>query len=168
MTTVNQTLEQTTIAEQDAVDAAQRALAAAEQARVKADLARQRADAQRALAYKDFLDVLTKEYPSAREQAVTAVGEAYAALVAAVRSDDGVFHAYFDWVSASVQAWAVDSELAQIRDHHGIPVRATDPPTFRFDVDISMIVDGIAAGFQDSALQRIVDRRVSYVNGRTA
>jgi DNA-binding protein H-NS len=166
MSTATQTLADITAAEQDALAAATRAAHAAEVARRKADAARERADDERARAYQTYLDKLTSEYPAAREQALTAAGEARAALEGAVRGDDGVFRAYFDWVSASVQTWAIDSELAQIRDHHGLPVRATDPPAFRFDVDVAMIVDGIAAELQDTAVQRITARRVNFVNGK--
>jgi hypothetical protein len=167
-TTMTRTLAKTVQEATAAEDAARKAAAAAEGARRKADAAKAAADEERARAYQTYLDKLVAEHPAARDQATTAVGEARAALERAVRGDDGVFRAYFDWVSASVQAWEVDSELSQIRDHHGVPVRSTDAPVFRFDVDIAQIVDGIAAGFQDDALQRIVDRRVSYVNGRTA
>ena len=134
----------------------------------KADAARVEADAQRAVAYQDFLDVLTKEYPSSREQALSTAGESRAALEPAVRTDDGVFAAYTAWVEASIHVWELDSELAQIRDFNGVPVRSTDAPTFRFDIDISAIVDQIAYEFQDSAVQRITDRRTNFVNGRTS
>jgi multidrug efflux pump subunit AcrA (membrane-fusion protein) len=164
-TATKPTLNEITRAETEAQAAATKAAHAAEVARAKADLARQRADDERARAYKGFLDKIVAEHPAAREQALTAAGESRAALEAAVRTDDGVFTAYVAWVADSIHVWKLDSELAQIRDHHGIPVRATDPPAFRFDVDVSMIVDGIAAEFQDDALQRIVDRRVSFVNG---
>ncbi len=161
-----QTLNEITRAEADAQAAARKAQVAAEVARAKADAARQRADDERRRAYQSYLDKIAQEHPAAREQALTAAGEARAALEGAVRGDDGVFRAYFDWVSASVQTWAIDSELAQIRDHHGLPVRATDPPAFRFDVDVSMIVDGIAAEFQEDAVQKITTRRISFVNGK--
>jgi vacuolar-type H+-ATPase subunit H len=163
-----ETLSQITRAEQDALAAATRAAHAAEVARQKAERARERAEQERARAYQTYLDKLTSEYPEARERALTAAGEARAALERAVRGDDGVFRAYFDWVSASVQAWAIDSELAQIRDHHGVPVRSTDPPVFRFDVDIAQIIDGIAAELQDTAVQRIVARRIDFVNGKVS
>ncbi len=166
--TATQTLADATRTEQAAAAAATKALAAAEDAKARADAARRQAEDARAVGYKRYLELLTSEYPAARAQTLTAAGEARAALERAVRGDDGVFAAYFRWVEASVQSWAVDSELAQIRDHHGVPVRSTDAPVFRFDVDISMIVDGIAAGFQDDALQRITERRVSYVNGKAS
>ena len=134
----------------------------------RADAAQAAADAQRAVAYQDFLDVLTKEYPAARSTALSAAGESRAALELAVRTDDGVFACYIRWVAASIHVWELDSELAQIRDFNGVPVRATDPPTFRFDIDISGIVDQIAFEAQDAAVQRITDRRTNFVNGRTS
>ncbi len=90
-----------------------------------------------------------------------------AALEDAVRADGdaGVFQAYLRWVDASVLAWEVDAELGQIRHHHGVPVRSTDPPVFRFDLDISAIIDQIALELQDDAVQRITDRRTRFVNG---
>jgi GAF domain-containing protein len=165
-TATKPTLNEITRAEADAQAAARKAQVAAESARAKADAARQRADDERKRAYKTYLDKIAQEHPAAREQALTAAGEARAALEGAVRGSGAVFPAYFQWIDASVKAWEVDSELAQIRDHHGIPVRATDPPVFRFDVDVAMIVDGIAAELQDTAVQRITARRVNFVNGR--
>jgi hypothetical protein len=166
--TATQTLADITRAESDALATASRAAHAAEVARQKAERARQRADDERAAAYKRYLDKLVQEHPAAREQALTAAGEARAALEDAVRGSGDVFAAYFRWIDASVAAWAVDSELAQIKDYHGVPVRSTDAPVFRFDVDISMIIDGVAAGFQDDALTRITTRRADFVNGKVS
>jgi len=134
----------------------------------RADAAQAAADAQRVVAYQDFLDVLTKEYPSSREQALSTAGESRAALEPAVRTDDGVFAAYTAWVEASIHVWELDSELAQIRDFNGVPVRSTDAPVFNFGIDIGAIVDQIAYEFQDHAAQRITDRRTNFVNGRTS
>ncbi len=163
-----ETLEAITKAEAEAQDAAAKATAAAQIAQAKADRARQRAEEERARAYKSYLDKIAAEWPAARETAITAVGESRAALEQAVRSGDDVFGAYLRWVEASVQAWEVDSDLAQIRHHHGVPVRSTDPPVFRFDLDISAIIDTIALELQDDAERRITDRRTAFVNGRTA
>jgi hypothetical protein len=162
-----ETLNDITRAFAAAQDAAAKALAAADAARVKADHARERAEAERARAYKSYLDKIAAEWPAAREAATTAVGESHAALEQAVRSGDDVFRAYLQWVTAMVQAWEVDSELAQIRHHHGMPVRSTDPPVFRFDTDISAIIEQLAGEIQDDAVQRITDRRSAYVNGET-
>ena len=168
MTTATPTLTDITAAEQDALAAATKAQVAAEAAAARADAARKAAEDARAVGYKRYLELLTSEYPSAREQATTAVGEARQSLEDAVRGSGDVFRAYLQWIDASVDAWAVDSELAQIKDYHGVPVRATDPPVFRFDADVSMIVDQIAAEFQDHALRRITDRRRDFVNGGTS
>jgi multidrug efflux pump subunit AcrA (membrane-fusion protein) len=163
-----ETLNDITRAEAEAQDAAAKAQQAAEAARVKADRARQRAEEERARAYQSYLDKIAAEWPAARETAITAVGESRTALEQAVRSGDDVFRAYLRWVEASVGAWEVDSDLAQIRHHHGVPVRPTDPPSFRFDLDISAIIDQVALELQDDAVQRITDRRTAFVNGRTA
>jgi len=163
-----ETLNDITRAEAEAQDAAAKALAAAEAARAKADAARERAEQERARAYKSYLDRITAEWPAAREAATTAVGESRTALEAAVRSGDNVFGAYLRWVDASVRAWEVDSELGQIRHHHGIPSRSADAPAFRFDLDLGAIIDQIAGEFQDEAATRITDRRTAFVNGRTA
>ena len=64
--------------------------------------------------------------------------------------------------------WLVDELKAQIRHHHGVPVRSTDPPIFRFDIDVAAIIDTIALELQDDAERRITDRRTAFVNGRTA
>ena len=163
-----ETLNDITRAEAEAQDAAAKAQQAAEVARVKADRARQRAEEERARAYQSYLDKIAAEWPAAREAATTVVGESRAALEEAVRSGVDIFAAYLRWVEASVRAWEVDAELAQIRHHHGVPVRSTDAPVFRFDIDISAIIDQIAGEFQDEAATRITDRRTAFVNGRTA
>jgi multidrug efflux pump subunit AcrA (membrane-fusion protein) len=163
-----ETLEAITKAEAAAQEAAAKAIAAAQIAQARAEDARQRAEEERARAYKAFLDKVSKEWPLAREAAVAVVAESHATLVAAVRSGDDVFGAYLNWAHATVQAWSLDSELAQIRNHHGVPVRSTDPPSFRFDVDISAIIDRIAGEMQDEAVTRITDRRSAFVNGRVS
>jgi len=165
-----ETLDQITRAEADAQDAAAKAQQAAEAARAKADRARQRADEERAAAYQRFLDVVAKEAPERRSTALTEAGERRAALESAVRGDGdaGVLQTYAAWVDASIRVWEVDSELTQIRNHHGLPVRSADPPVFRFDIDISAIIDTIALELQDQAVQRIRERREAFVNGRTA
>jgi len=166
--TMTKNLAEATKAEQDAVTAAATAMAVAEQARVKADATRQRADAERAVAYKALLDKLVAEHPEARSTALSAAGESRAALEAAVRTDDGVWAAYIAWVTDSIHVWELDSELAQIRDYHGISVRSTDPPVFNFGLDVAVIVDQIAFEAQDAAISRIAQRRANFVNGRTA
>ncbi len=166
--TKTETLNDITRAEAEAQDAAAKALAAAEAARVKADRARQRAEEERARAYKSYLDQVTAEYPEKRTAALDVAGAARAELEQAVRSGDGVFGAYLRWVEASVRAWEVDAEVAQIRDYHGVPVRSTDPPVFRFDIDISAIIDQHSLELQDEALARIADRRGAFLAGSTS
>jgi hypothetical protein len=168
MSTATASLADITAAEQDALAAATKAAHAAEVARQKADAARERAEQERQAAYKNFLDKVVREYPEARSTALTAAGESRAALEHAVRTDDGVFAAYIAWVTDSIHVWELDSELAQIRDFHGVPVRSTDSPVFSFGLDVGAIIDAVGFELQEAAVQRIVDRRVSYVNGRTA
>lgn len=163
-----ETLEAITRAEQQGAEAAAKAQREAEAAKLEADRARERAERERARAYRAYLDQVTAEWPGAHEAATTALGKSRTALEEAVQSGDGVFAAYLRWVESSVRAWEVDSELARIRHHHGVPVRSTDPPTFRFDTDISAIIDQIAFEFQDEAVVRIDDRRTAFVSGRTA
>ncbi len=166
--TKTETLTEITKAEAEAQEAAAKALAAAEAARIKADRARQRAEEERARAYRAFLDQVTADYPARRTAALDGAGAARAELEQAVRNGGNVFGAYLRWVEASVRVWEIDSELAQIRDFQGVPVRATDPPVFRFDTDISAIIDQIAAELLDEGVVRINDRRTAYVNGRTS
>lgn len=153
---------------EEAAKAAAEAQAKAMAAKAKADQAQERAEAERAKAYRAFLDQVTAEYPDKRTAALDGAGAARAELEQAVRDGDNVFPPYLRWVEASIAVWETDSELAQIRHHHGVPVRATDPPVFRFDIDISAIIDQIAGELQDDAVQRIDARRIAFVNGRTA
>jgi len=162
-TTKPDSLEQITRAEADAAAAAQKAQAAAEAARAKADQARQRAE-----AYRAFFEKITAEYPAAHAAALTAQAESHAALEQAVRSGGDVFPTYFRWVEASTRLWELDAERAHIRHHHGQPSRDADAPVFKFDFDISAIVDRIAGELQDDAAQRITARRTAFVSGRTA
>ncbi len=163
-----ETLEAITKAEAEAQDAAAKATAAAQIAQAKADAARERAERERAAAYREFLDVVAREAPEKRSQALTVAGECRAALEDAVRNGGDVFTSYRAWVAARIVVWEIDSELAQIRHHHGVPVRSTDPPVFRFDLDISAIIDTIALELQDDAMSRIVSRRTNFVNGATS
>jgi len=163
-----ETLEAITKAEAEAQLAAAKATAAAQVAQAKADAARERAEQERAAAYREFLDVVAREAPEKRSQALTVAGERRTALEDAVRNGGNVFQEYQRWVEARIAVWEIDSELAQIRDHHGVATRSTDPPVFRFDLDISAIIDQIALELQDDAEQRITARRTAFVNGRTA
>ncbi len=163
-----ETLNDITRAEAEAQDAAAKATAAAQIAQAKADAARERAERERAAAYREFLDVVAREAPEKRSQALTVAGECRAALEDAVRNGGNVFQEYQRWVEARIVVWEIDSELAQIRHHHGVPVRSTDPPAFSFGIDVAAIVDTIALEHQDDAVQRITDRRTAFVNGRTA
>ncbi len=160
-----QTLEAITKAEAAAQEAAVKAIAAAQIAQARAEDARLRAEQVRAAAYREFLDLIAAEWPAARALATTAVGEAHAALVSAVRNGGNVFQEYQRWVSARIELWATDSELSQIRNHHGLPVRSTDAPIFNFGLDVGAILDQVSGEMQDAAVQRITARRTAFVNG---
>jgi hypothetical protein len=64
--------------------------------------------------------------------------------------------------------WELDAERAHIRHHHGQPSRDAAQPVFKFDFDISAIIDRIAGEFLGDAEQRITARRTDFVSGRTA
>ncbi len=161
-----ETLSQITKAESDAVDAATKAAHAAEVARQKADAARQRADDERAVANRDYLDLLTQEWPAARQQATEVVADAYEVLDRAIRNGEDVFVAYRGWVSASIAAWEVDEALGRMRRFHGVNMRETPAPSFAFAIDTGAILDQISLELQDEAVQRIDQRRSSFLAGR--
>ncbi len=163
-----ETLSQITRAEAEAQDAAAKALAAAETARHKADLARQRAEDERAIANKSYLDLLAEEWPDARRQATTTVADAYQDLDLAVRNGDDVFVAYRGWVSASIAAWEIDEALGRMRRFHGVNMRETPAPTFAFGIDIAAISDQVSLEAQDAAIERIDQRRASYLAGKAS
>ena len=168
MTTATMTLADVTKAEQDAVDAATKALAAAEAAKARADRAREHADRERGAANRDYLGLLTDEWPEARQQAVSTVGEAYQALDQAVRNGEDVFAAYRGWVSASIAAWEVDEGLGRMRRFHGVNMRETPAPSFAFGVDIGALLDQVSLELQDEAVERIDQRRQKFLAGKEA
>ena len=166
MTTANQTLEQITIAEQDAMDSAAKAQAAAETAKARADAARLRAEQERERANRAYLDLVAEEWPEARQQAVSTVADAYQELDQAVRNGGDVFAAYRGWVGASIKAWELDEALARMRRFFGLPTRDVATPVFSFNLDVGAIIDMIGLELQDEAVQRIDQRRASYLAGR--
>ena len=166
MTTANQTLEQITIAEQDAANAAAKAFAAAEAAKARADRAREYADRERERANRNYLGLLTDEWPDARQQATEVVGDAYQALDRAVRGDGDLVASYIGWVDASIRAWEIDEGLGRMRRFHGVNMRETPPPTFAFGIDIAAILDQVSLEAQDQAIVRIDARRADFLAGR--
>ncbi len=153
---------------EEAAKAAAAAVAKAQIAQAKAEDARQRADEERAAAYREFLDKVQAEASEKRSQALTVAGECRTALEDAVRNGGDVFTSYQAWVAARIVVWEIDAELGQIRDFHGQPVRSVDPPVFSFSHDIGAIIDLIALELQEDAVQRIISRRTSFVNGATS
>ena len=166
MTTATMTLEQITIAEQDAMDSAAKAFAAAETAKARADRAREHADREREAANPDYLDLLTQEWPDARQQATEVVADAYEVLDRSVRGDGDLAASYIGWVSASIAAWEVDEGLGRMRRFHGVNMRETPAPSFAFGVDIAAILDQVSLELQDQAIARIDQRRAEYLAGK--
>jgi len=163
-----ETLSQITKAESDAIDVAAKAFAAAEAAKDRADQARQRADAERDRANRDYLGLLTDEWPDARQQATEVVADAYEVLDRAIRNGDDVFVAYRGWVSASIAAWEIDEGLGRMRRFHGVNMRETPAPSFAFGIDIAAIIDQVSLEAQDAAIERIDQRRASYLAGKAS
>jgi hypothetical protein len=164
--TVTKTLSEITRAETEAEAAAAKAQRAAEIARIAAEAARAKAEQERELANRSYLDKLVAEHPAARESALTAAGEARQDLEHAVRGEGDVFSSYRRWVESSIAIWEVDSALTQQRHFHGLPTRETTQPAFNFALDVASIVDGIGYELQEQAIERIRERRASYLAGR--
>jgi predicted transcriptional regulator len=114
------------------------------------------------------MDLLTDEWPDARQQAVTTVADAYQSLDQAVRNGEDVFVANRGWVDASIRAWEIDEGLGRMRRFHGVNMRETPAPTFAFGVDVAVILDQVSLELQDEAVQRIDQRRAEYLAGRTS
>ena len=163
---ITETLSQITKAEQDAANAAAKAFAAAEAAKARADAARLRAEQERERANKSYLDLLTEEWPDARQQATEVVADAYEVLDRSIRNGEDVFVAYRGWVSASIAAWELDEGLGRMRRFHGVNMRETPAPSFAFGIDIGAILDQVSLELQDEAVQRIDQRRASFLSGK--
>jgi len=163
---ITETLSQITKAEQDAANAAAKAFAAAEAAKARADAARLRAEQERERANKSYLDLLTDEWPDARQQATEVVADAYEVLDRAIRNGEDVFVANRGWVSASIAAWEIDEGLGRMRRFHGVNMRETPAPSFAFGIDIGAILDQVSLEAQDQAIVRIDARRADFLAGR--
>jgi len=167
-TTTTASLEQITIAETEAMDAAAKAQVAASAAVARADAARQRAEQERERANRSYLNVLVQEHTEARSTALSTMGEAHKDLDQAVRNGGDVFGAYIAWVDASVNVWEIDEALARMRRFFGLPARDVATPVFNFNLDVGVIVDQVSLEAQDKAVQRIDQRRAEYLAGRTS
>jgi hypothetical protein len=161
-----ETLSDITRVEAEAQAAAAKAQVAAEVAKARADAARLRAEQERERANRDYLGLLTDEWPDARQQATEAVADAHNDLDLAVRNGDDVFAAYRGWVDASIAAWELDEGLGRMRRFHGVNMRETPAPSFAFGIDIAAIIDQVSLEAQDQAIVRIDARRASYLAGR--
>ncbi len=166
--TVTKTLNEITRAEAEAEAAAVKAFAAAEAAKDRADRAREHAEREREAANRSYMELLTAEWPDARQEASAKVGEARTALEAAVREDGDVIPAYLAWVTASIQAWEVTEAVDRTRRFHGQNMRYQAEPAFDFGSDIGAIVNQIALELQQGAIDRIEQRRASFLAGKDA
>jgi len=153
-----------------AAKAAADAQARARDLSLKADQARQRAEEEQKQANRAFLDLLQSEYPDARTAATTAAGEARVGLEGSVRGGDdaNVIPAYLAWVAASIQAWETTEAVDRMRRFHGQNMRYQAEPAFDFGSDIGAIVNQIALGLQQDAIDRIEQRRATYLRGATS
>jgi len=152
-------------------EAAKAAAAAQEKARelaAKADAARQRADEEQQQANRAYLELIAAEWPDARQDATAIVGETRAALEAAVREDGDVTPAYVAWMTASIRAWEVTEAVDRMRRFHGQNMRYQAEPVFDFGSDIGAIVNQIALELQQDAIDRIEQRRATYLRGATS
>lgn len=153
---------------EQAAAAAASAQAKARELAAKADAARQRAEAERATASRAYMELLAAEWPDARQEATAKVGETRAALEAAVREDGDVIPAYVAWMAASIQAWEVTEAGDRMRRFHGLNMRYQAEPAFDFGSDIGAIVNQIALELQQDAIDRIEQRRATYLRGATS
>jgi hypothetical protein len=163
--TKTQTLAEITKAETDARDAAAVATAEAEAAKLRADKARERAEAERDSANRAYLQHLQAEHPGRHNDAMERLGKARAALEAAVASGADVFRAYRGWTKARMLVWEVDQELQAQRYQLGVAHREQPPPGINFVTDIGGIFDRLGLELTDAALDRIRDRKASYLKG---
>jgi len=153
---------------EEAAKAAAAAQAKARELAAKADAARQRAEEERATASRAYLELLAAEWPDARQDATTKVGAARAALEAAVREDGDVIPAYLAWMTASIRVWEVTEGLDRMRRFHGQNMRYQPEPAFDFGSDIAAIVNQIALEVQQDAIDRLEQRRATYLRGATS
>lgn len=153
---------------EEAAKAAAAAQATARELAAKADAARQRADEEQKQANRAYMELIAAEWPDARQEATVNVGEARVALEAAVREDGDVIPSYLAWVTASIQAWEVTEAVDRMRRFHGQNMRYQAEPAFDFGSDIGAIVNQIALELQQDAIDRIEQRRATYLRGATS
>ena len=150
---------------EEAAKAAASAQATARELAAKADVARQRAEEEQQQANHAYMELIAAEWPDARKQAMANVGETRVALEAAVREDGDVIPSYLAWVTASIQAWEVTEAVDRMRRFHGQNMRYQAEPVFDFGSDIGAIVNQIALEYQQEAIDRIEQRRATYLRG---
>ena len=153
---------------EEAAKAAASAQATARELAAKADAARQRAEEERATASRAYLELIAAEWPDARQEATANVGETRVALETVVREGGDVIPAYFTWARASIHAWEVTEAVDRMRRFHGQNMRYQAEPAFDFGSDIGAIVNQIALELQQEAIDRIEQRRATYLRGATS
>lgn len=153
---------------EEAAKAAAAAQATARELAAKADAARQRADEEQKQANRAYLELIAAEWPDARQDATANVGETRVALEAAVRADGDVIPSYVTWMTASIHAWEVAEAVDRMRRFHGQNMRYQAEPAFDFGSDIGAIVNQIAMELQQDAIDRIEQRRATYLRGATS
>lgn len=151
---------------EEAAKEATAAVAKANAAQRRAAEAAAKVDAQAVERAREYLAILTSEYPAEHERLITALVESRHALEDAVASGGHVFTEYLNWVRANVAVWALDEALAAARERVGqISGRTPNPPSFNFAIDVANIVDTLAMQAQDDALAAIRERRANFMRG---
>lgn len=151
--------------EQAAAEAAA-AQARAIAAQAKADRAKEEAEQQRHAALERHVRHLEVQYPTARDQATLAIGEARSALEDAVRTGTDVFGPYRQWTDAQVTLWALERALADAKGLAGRSFREPSEPAFNFAANIGGAVDQASHEAMDQALERIREARAAFLAGR--
>jgi L-fucose isomerase-like protein len=163
--TLAKTVQEATAAE---AAAARKAAAAASAAQQRAEAAKAAADLQREQANKDFLDVLVKEYPSARSAALATQAEARAAFSSAVRGEGGdLLTTYRAMVESRIEVWALDAALHSQRQYFGITSREPSEPAFDFTIEVAQVANQHSYEVMDAATGRRRERRQKFLNGET-
>jgi len=167
-TTMTRTLAKTVQEATAAEDVARKAAAAASAAQNRVDAAKAAADLQREQANKDFLDVLVKEYPEAREAALAKQAEARDAFGAAVRGEGGdIFASYRAMVQESIETWSLEQALHGQRQYFGMPSREPSEPVFSFAIEVADVSNQHSYEVMEAATVRRRERRQKFINGET-
>ena len=158
-----QTVKEATAAE----DAARKAAQAAEDARRRAEAATAAAEEEREQANKDYLDLLVREYPEAREAALAKQAEARSAFSSAVRGDGGdLLTTYGAMVEAGIETWALETALHAQRQYFGLPSREPSEPVFSFAIEVAQEANQHSYEVMEAATERRRERRQKFLDGQ--